>query len=264
MKRYEPKQRYSVSKSQLDILLYLLKYRFLNSDLLAELLGKNRSTIYERLFVLEEQGYIAKQYDKTFRIRQRPATYCLAPKGIRYLKNKENIERTQLHYKNKYFTDDQIDAQLLYVKIGLMLRKHYPDKLDNYTKYQLNPSDYIKPMPHLLLLVSDDNNMPGYQVEVFPARTLSWRIRRRINQHIDAAYESDYLYPHLLLVAGNSSTERRIIKMTAELYADFDIYTTTIDRLLGGDKEIWLKPEDVGLDEYAIIQRVLLPIGIEK
>lgn len=264
MKRYEPKQRYSVSKSQLDILLYLLKYRFLTSDLFADILDKDRSTIYERLSVLDKQAYITKQYNKTFRIRQRPATYCLASKGIRYLKNKQAIGRTQLHYKNKYFTEEQIDAQLLYVKIGLMLRKHYPDKLDSYTKYQLNPSDYIKPMPHLLLLVSDDKNMPGYLVEVFQARTLSWRIRRRINQHVDAADESDYPYPHLLLIAGNSSTERRIIKMTAELYADFEIFTTTLDRIMSEDINIWLKPEEVDLDEYETTQRVILPIEIEK
>jgi predicted transcriptional regulator len=247
MKRYEPKQRYSVSKSQLDVLLYLLKYRFLTSDLLAELLNKDRSTIYERLFVLEKQGYITKQYNKTFRIRQRPATYCLAPKGIRYLKHKE-INRTQLHYKNKYFTEEQIDAQLLYVKIGIILRKHYLDKFRIYTKYQLNPDGYIKPTPHLKF-EGVNSAIPSYFVELFPAFTLSWRIRKRINMHSDSANESDYIYPHPLLIAGNVSTEKRIIKMAADLYAEFNIFTTTLDRLNSNKKSIWLKPEEVDWEE---------------
>ncbi len=259
MRSYEPKQRYSVSKSQLDILLYLLKYRFLTCDLLAEILGKDRSTIYERLFVLEEQGYISKQYDKTFRIRQRPAAYYLAPKGIRYLKNKQATERTQLHYKNKYFTEEQIDTQLLYVKISIILRKHYSNEFNSYTKYHLNPDDYIKPTPHLKF-EGANSTIPSYFVELFPAFTLSWRIRKRINQHIEAAGEAEDKYPNLLLIAGNISTERRIIKMTADIYAGFDIFTTTLDRVLGDDKDTWLKPEEVYLDEYKDIARIELSI----
>jgi predicted transcriptional regulator len=250
MRSQEPKTRYHISKSQIELMLYFLKCRFINSDLLAELLKKDRSTIYERLSVLVSQGYIAKQYDKTFRLKGRSATYCLAPAGIRYLKH-HGYERTQLHYKNKNFTDEQIDTQLLYVKIWLILRKQYPDKFYGYTKYQLDSKDYIKPAPHLKLEGKTDK-IPDYLVEVFPAFTMSWRIRKRINMHCDAANDSEYTYPHLLLIAGNISTEKRIIKMTADLYAGFDIFTTSLDRLMSGEKKIWLKPEEV--DWYEKIQ----------
>lgn len=257
MRSQEPKTRYHISKSQIELMLYLLKYRFINSDLLAEVLKKDRSTIYERLSVLVKQGYIAKQYDKTFRLRGRSATYCLAPAGIRYLKH-HGYERTQLHYKNKYFTDEQIDTQLLYIKIWLILHKHYPDTFYGYTKYQLNPSDYIKPTPHLKLEGKTDK-IPDYLVEVFPAFTMSWRIRKRINIHCETANDSEYTYPHLLLIAGNVSTEKRIIRMTADLYAGFDIFTTTLDRLMSDEKKIWLRPEDVDLDEYITAEKVHLP-----
>ncbi len=257
MRSQEPKTRYHISKSQIELMLYLLKYRFINSDLLAEVLKKDRSTIYERLSVLVKQGYIAKQYDSTFRLRGRSATYCLAPAGIRYLKH-HDYKRTQLHYKNKNFTDEQIDTQLLYVKIWLILRKHYPDKFYGYTKYQFDPSDYIKPTPHLKLEGKTDK-IPDYLVEVFPAFTMSWRIRKRINMHSETAYESEYTYPHLLLIAGNISTEKRIIRMTADLYAKFDIFTTTLDRLNSDEKNIWLRPEDVYLEEYQIAEKVYLP-----
>jgi hypothetical protein len=70
--------------------------------------------------------------------------------------------------------------------------------------------------------------------------------------HCDAANDSEYTYPHLLLIAGNISTEKRIIKMTADLYAGFDIFTTSLDRLMSGEKKIWLKPEEV--DWYEKIQ----------
>ncbi|MCA9348405.1 replication-relaxation family protein, partial [Candidatus Saccharibacteria bacterium] len=85
MRRYEPKTRYKISSSQLDILLLVLKYRFVSSDILAECLSRDRSTIYERLSVLVDQGYVIKLYDKTYRLRQGPVIYYLAPAGIRYL-----------------------------------------------------------------------------------------------------------------------------------------------------------------------------------
>lgn len=117
-----------------------------------------------------------------------------------------------------------------------------------YTKYQLNPKDYIKPTPHLKIEGKTDK-IPDYLVEVFPAFTMSWRIRKRINMHSETANESDYTYPHLLLIAGNISTKKRIIKMTADLYAGFDIFTTTLDRLMSSEKMIWLQPEDIDLED---------------
>lgn len=247
MRRYEPKTRYNISKSQELVLLYLYKYRFMTTDLLAEGMCKDRSTIYERLSVLEQQGYIAKQYDSTYRIRQRSATYCLAPTGIRYLKQKGAV-RTQLHYKNKNFTEEQIDQQLLYARLWFVINRSYPGKFTAVTKYQLEPSEYVSPTPHLLL-EGTSKTIPDYFLEIFPALTASWKIRRRVNQHTEAADESKNIYPHLLLVAGNASTERRIAKMTTDLYADFAAYTTTTERLLGGDKRIWQNTEDYDEDE---------------
>lgn len=247
MRKVKTSHSYGISKNKRLIMLYLHKYRFLTSDLLAVMLGKDRSTIYERLYVLERQGYIAKQYDSTFRLKGRPATYCLAPAGIRYLK-REGISRTQLHYKSRSFTEEQINTQLLYAKISQIIRKSYPDKFHIYTKYQLNPKDYILPTPHLILK-GLNSDIPDYLVEVFPAGMLSWRIKRRINQHNDDADEAEQRYPNLLLISGNISTERRIIWMTAELYSDFDILTTTIDRLMSGEKKAWLRPEEVNWDE---------------
>ena len=257
MHRVEPKRRYSISKSQVDILLYLYKYRFLTSDLLAMLLQKDRSTIYERLSVLVDQGYVVKQYDRTFRLRRRPATYCLAPAGIRYLKQ-QGIERTQLHYKSRTFTEEQIDEQLLYAKFGIVLKSSYKESFEVYTKYQLKHGAYVKPTPHLLLQGKSDT-LPDYVLDYFPAFTVSWRLKRRINQHDEAADELETIYPHLLLVAGNARTERRLVLFTQELYADFEVFVTTTERLISGEKKIWLISVETDLEEDEM-ERVSLPL----
>ena len=247
MRRVEPKRRYSISKSQVDILLYLHKYRFLTSDLLAVLLQKDRSTIYERLSVLVDQEFVAKQYDSSFRLRTRPATYCLAPAGIRFLKAR-GIDRTQLHYKSRNFTEEQIDEQLLYTKFATTLKSSYKDSFGVYTKYQLRHGAYVQPTPHLLLSGKSDT-VPDYVLDYFPAFTASWRLKRRINQHDQTAYEAETIYPHLLMVAGNKSTEKRLVRLTEELYADFEVFVTTEERLLSCEKKIWLIPVETNFEE---------------
>lgn len=249
MRRYEPKTRYKISKNQVLLLLWIMKYRFVSSDILAVCLNKDRSTIYERLSVLVEQGYVTKLYDKTYRFRQRPVIYYLAPAGIRYFK-KAGYERTQLHYKNKDFTDEQIDEQLLLGEIARAIRKPYGDNFSLYTKYQLGADDFHLSPPPYAKLVGKKNTIPDYFIEYFPPYYESWKIRKRINQHDTYADEHDnVLHPHLLLVCGNNSTEKRVVRLTANMLADFEIFTTTAERLLTGNKKVWLKPYEVDWDD---------------
>lgn len=247
MRRVETTTRYTISTSQLLILDMLHKYRFLTSDLLAALLHKDRSTIYERLAVLVEQEYVTKKYNSTYRIDRRPAAYYLAPAGIRYLK-KQGYSRTQLHYKNKDLTESQIDEYYLHTALALALRKNNPHIDHTFTKYQLNPEEYVKPTPWLLF-ESDSDTTPDFFMEYIPSGTLSWIIRKRINSHIEFCEESEYTYPYLLLVAGNDSTEKRIINLSSGLLWDSELYTTTEERLLSGKKNIWLQAYDVDWDE---------------
>lgn len=260
MRRAETRARYKISSSQTSILHALLKYRFLTTDLLAELLKKDRSTIYERLAVLVDQEYVAKKYNSTYRIDRRSATYYLAPAGIRYLKS-QGVERTQLHYKNKDLTESQIDEYYRYPKFSLSIHRNYPKIFRTYTKYQLDPEDYLKPMPWLLL-VPDDDNAPELFMEYIPAGEQSWIIRKRINQHIDYADEAEYRYPYLLLIAGNDNTEKRIIKMSTDLIWDSELFTTTEERLLSGKKNIWLIPMEVDEDEESTYHS--LPLEFEE
>lgn len=258
MRRVNYTRRHRISDNQEQLLLYLHKYRFITSDLLAEILEKDRSTIYERLSVLEQQGYIAKQYDSSYRLRRRSATYCLAPTGIRYLKH-HDVKRTQLHYKSRDFTEDQIDLHLQYMKIGIILKKQYPNKFNSFTKYQLDPDEYIKPMPHLILKGIKEPT-PDYLIEIISARTMTWKLKKRINQHLVAADDAECIYPNLLLVAGNPSTERRLVRFSHDLYADFEIFITTADRILEKDKKIWLIPSETDFDDDEEPKRVGLSL----
>lgn len=240
-----------------------MKYRFVSSDVIAESIGKDRSTIYERLSVLVDQGYLVKLYDKTYRLRQRPVIYYLAPAGIRYLK-KAGYDRTQLHYKNKTFTDEQIDEQFLLGTLARAVRKPYGKKvLALYTKYQLGSDTFYLTPPPYAKLEGEKDTIPDYFMEYFPPLYESWKIRKRINQHISYADEhDDSIYPHLLLICGNQNTEKRVVRMTTDLYSDFDVFTTTKVRVLSGKKDVWLRPYEVDWEEG--LEYHSLPLEFEE
>lgn len=262
MRKYEPKTRYKISSSQLEILLLVLKYRFVSSDVLAGCLGKDRSTVYERLSVLVDRGYLVKLYDKTYRFRQRPVIYYLAPAGIRYLKN-AGYEKIQLHYKNKDFTDEQIDEQFLLGKLVRAVKQPYGDIFSLYTKYQFGADVFYLSPPLYAKLEGKNNTIPDYFIEYFPPLYESWKIRKRINSYVDYVDEHDeYTHPHLLLICGNHNTEKRVTRMTTDLYSDFDVFTTTTERLLSGEKDIWLRPYEVDWDDE--LEYHSLPLEFEE
>jgi hypothetical protein len=267
MRNYQPKYRWKVSEQQIIILIYIHKFRFITTDILAEIVGKDRSTIYERLAVLEKQGYIAKQYDSTFRLRRCPATYCLAPLGIRTLKDNPRVEQVSLRqsYRNKSFTEEQIDGCLLVAQIYLHFRRYYDKYFDCYTKYQLSRDKFIRPTPVLFIRGRTDK-IPNYVVDIIPAGLQTWIIRKRITQHEDFADDSDEYYPHVLFIAGNNNTEKRIVKLTEECYNDFSFYTTTMERLLHGSrKKLWWNPEEfLGLDDDEEPELIELPNQLEE
>ncbi len=214
MRNYQPKYRWKFSQDQLRLLAYVYSFRFVTTDLLAEVLKKDRSTLYERFTVLVEQGYLLKQYDSTYRIDRRPASYCLAPAGIRALKGSDYVMETTLlqNYKNKNFTREQIDDCLQLMRIRIVLKKQYGNHFDIFTQYQLNREAYVRPTP-LLSLSGKTDKIPDYLVDLIPAGTPTWQVKKRLGQHEEFADESDYTYPHVLFIAGNDNTEKRIAQL---------------------------------------------------
>jgi hypothetical protein len=53
----------------------------------------------------------------------------------------------------------------------------------------------------------------------------------------------------VLLVAGNPSTEKRLVNFTTELYGDFEVFVTTTEKLLSGEKKVWLIPVETDFDD---------------
>lgn len=247
-----PKYRRPLNSNQVRVLELCYKFRFVSVDLLAELLGKHRSSVYEGLYVLERQGYLGKRYDKTYRLAGKPASYYLARKGIRYLRENTELDQITLRnfYKNKSMRQEHVDHCLDVFRIALTLKQQVGSGFNILPKYALNRESFPSPLPELFLKRKENSDKPSYVLDIFEAGTFTLILRKRIRQLDDYAYDRNYLYPNVLFVAGNQSTENRLFKLTYENYADFDYFITQQELLFASeDGEVWIDMKDAEEDE---------------
>lgn len=252
-----PKSRNNIVNSQLQLLLVIFKFRFVSSEYIGSWFHKDKSTMYERLLLLVQQGYINKHYESSYRLRLRPAEYSLSTKGIRYLRSNDNaLSELALRnmYKNQSVSMDLIDHSLAVCKLCLLLRGHYPDTFDVFTRSEMSDIDaLIRPLPDLYLRrFNQRSTKPDYQLEIIDAGTFTWIILKRLRAHQDFYEDSedwDTTYPTLLVVCANQNTEKRIQRLVLQSYFDFEVYTTTEDRLTTGRASIWLTDCDPNDDE---------------
>lgn len=257
----EPKYRRPVSSNQVRLLYILFKFRFATSDLIAELVKKDRSTVYESLRTLEQQGYIHKFHDKTYRLRGRPATYTLAAKGIKYLRNTSKVDQTILRnfYKNKHIAAENeplVDQCLLVFRLFNVLKAQTGKTFSIYTKHELNKDDFVNPKPELWLQRQGRSERPDYVLDIFPAGTMTWLLRKRLRQHQEAEEESEYTYPNVLLVTGNMNTEKRIFRQVEGAIQNFEFYITQQETLLSGDSKVWIDLMESDEDSYIRLQLI--------
>ena len=239
-----PKYRKPLHSNQIRLLNIIFKFRFVSVPLLAKYLSKDKSTIYEQLLTLSSQGYIRKNYDSSYQLPPRPASYALATKGIKFLRDNTDLSQTALRNmsKNGAASAALVERSLTTMSLCHQLTQQYPYKFDIYTKSEMSAVDeLIRPLPDLML--RRRRNHPTkpeeYLLELLEPSVMSWLLRKRIRAHQELAEASEFQYPNVLLVATNDSTERRIMHILENCYDDFEFYATTIDRLATDDTAIW-------------------------
>jgi hypothetical protein len=256
----QPQYRKQLSKNQIELLGLVGKFRFVTVPLLSEWRSKDKSTVYERLLVLTEQGYLHKTYDKSWKLLGKPAVYSLATKGIKALRDKTDwfpkaVYKNQ--YKNRSASLQLVDHSLDVFKLCVQLRKQHGTSIEYFAKSEITKFEqFIRPLPDLYLRMdrrNEDDQLIHYQLETIEAGTFTWMLKKRINAHqdwFDENNDEDWgfedNYPTLLLLCDNKSTEKRIHRLTDEAYMDFETWTTTRERFESNSKDIWIHY----LDEY--------------
>lgn len=257
--------RSKLSDSQIKLLGLIAKFRFVTVELVSTWREKSKATMYERLAVLEDLGYVQKRYDKAWKLLGRPAVYSLTGKGLRVLRDTSSgyftdaVIRNQ--YKNRSASLQLVDHSLDVAKLCVQLYKQYDSTYDIFAKSEIDQfEEFMRPLPDLYIRTNrkDENGQPvHYQLEVVAAGTFTWMLKKRINAHqewFDENNDEDWgfedSYPTLLLVCDNKSTEKRIHRLVGGKYMDFETWTTTRERLTSGEKKVWVQYYDEDEMEY--------------
>lgn len=260
----------------------LYTFRFASSEQVARYSGKKNSKhVQKRLKILEDQGYIAKHYDKSYKLKGKPAAYYLTPKGARALIQYDppeddepvNIKRI---YKDKDISENFIQHSLNILSIYLQLDGLYDDKLRFFTKTLLSFEKYEyfpQPLPDAFISVRGGTQGKGkarrYFLNIFEDNEPFFVLIRRIKKYLEYAGSGEWAttemeLPVILMVAENKSVHKRLRKRIAkelrDSYEEIAFATTKLDYLLNAKHKgkVWFPIDEDGDDPEEPIKPVAL------
>lgn len=260
-----PKYRRPLNSNQVEALELLYKFRFGSVDLIREYFNKSsRGLIFSRLKVLEEQGFIAKRFDSSYRIQGKPAAYYLLPAGARKLQETRTAEDEVVNiksiYKDKTVSETFIRHSLNIFTVYNQLKAQYGDELAFFTKTNLTSYEHFpKPLPDAFISVEAKKSTRYFFIEIVEDAQPFFTAVRSVKRYFDhkesgewAITETDY--PTILFICESTSLQKRLQKqitkmLNASWVDDLNFAITTKSELtsLAEDDAIWQKvtePED--------------------
>ena len=256
-------KRSALKQGQIDILETLYKYRFGSRQLLADSLGiKSGSNLFEKLNVLMKHGFVARRYDKSYRLRGVPAAYYLTPKGLRQLQSIHGSERVtdaiiKASYRDKVVGQSFVNHVVNVYSCTNKLQHQYPPlkvflrrETALYSYFPANPPDAF-----LSLKTADGLRRFFFDVvsKGMPPSAINRRLVNYMEFFDDGSWDvtgSDL--PKLLFLLENPATENRLrraahaVRSRFDLDDEIEIYTATIESLLGDNSAIWSNIDELG------------------
>ncbi len=161
----KPSSKKKLNPKQIEILLLLYKFRFANVESIAKYqqLSSAKYT-YKRLTNLVEQGYIGRNYDSSYRLANKPASYFLKSKAIIFLKRYQpaNLNPQVLNniYKDKAASQHFIDHSMVILELYNKLNELYEPPIGFWSKTELYPYDFFpRPLPDGYLVFSSQSRI---------------------------------------------------------------------------------------------------------
>jgi|SRR5882757_1585426 len=265
-----PKYRKQLNSEQLKVLNNLYVFRFLTSKQLANYLGKkSRKDVQMRLRILEDQGFIAKRYDKSYKLKGQPAAYYLLPEGARTFarlsnRSPETPVKVKAIYKDKDVSEHFIAHCMHIFDVFLQVRSHYLGKIEFFSRSHLNYEQFNyfpQPLPDGYIRLKIGNGIKRVFLDIFEDDQPFFVLIRRIKKYLEYADDGEWPYsetiPTILLVTDNKSMHKRLRKRIAyELRESYQtearFATTTLQDLQDSTEDkgkVWLPIDEHGDDK---------------
>ncbi len=262
----EINHRKHLSQGQLEIVKVLYKYRFGTVSLLQDSLKVNASTtLYRKLKILCDEGYVGKEYRNAYKLQGIPAAYYLQTRAFRELQklpDYPSIDEKLVKYsqKDKTLTRGFLELNLKLFEITNHLTKLYP-ALRLFTKRELSQYKHLpyKLVDGFISLKAEGANKPQrYFINIIPED-----MPRHVVEDLVAKYYDFFEYydwedktkskvPAILFVCDTGKYERKLQKYVSRkqnmLGSDsLHYFTSTLQAVHGFDldnTEIWSSVED--------------------
>ena len=247
---------------QLNILLLLYRFRFLNRIQIQKLLNhKDPRRINTWLKDLTTRNIIGRKYSTKLLANTKPAIYHLATKSRAILLIQPNINEKLLKrvYREKTRSDKLINHCLLVADLYFLLNNQSQTnktKLHFYTKTDL-VSHYYLPYkrPDAYIAIESRRQTKRYFLEITDEGTPRFMIRSKINQYIEYFQantwqdRTDHLNPTMLFVCPDELTKiflnKYILQMQEEEpEIDLEFFLTTQNQINSNQADLWERVED--------------------
>lgn len=178
-------RRKQINPHQLLLLNTLYKFRFATIPLIAESQQANKRVIAIRIKILLDQDYIGINYDSSYKIKGRPASYYLKTKGVRHLRLQDYTEESSLRstYHDKNATDVQIAHRLKIFGLYVYFKHSYPGRFKFYSKTEIRDKGYLpRQKPDAMLI--DTVSSKIYIIDYLDDNMSLWTLRKTLKRLI--------------------------------------------------------------------------------
>jgi hypothetical protein len=248
-----------ITKKQKEILYYLYKFYFLNTNQLQKLCHhKKPQTVQKWLKDLKDKNYI-NAYDfkeNKFVAKTQPTVYYLDKLARQKLKNDEKCELSVLKrvYQIKSLSKEFIKNCILIADIYIDLESQMKDKEKLYflTTANLKDFDYFPtPKPNAYIAIKKPKKTTRFFLFIINHK-IPWRVLDQImSNYADYSYNNNWAnyssnpLPSFLIICPNKTTEKHIYKVLNDeaLNASFYLSTKDIVQESGLRGDIWEKVE---------------------
>lgn len=253
------KQLPKITKKQNEILNYLYKFYFLNTNQFQKLFDhKQPQRIQKWLKDLKDKEYINihKIKGNKFLINTEPNIYFLTKLARQKLKNNEKCDLNILNrvYQTKLLSDGFVKNCIFIADlyVNLLSQIKTGEKLHFSTKTNLKDFDYLPlPLPDAYIVIKTfQKSRRSFLILINPK--IPWRvIDQRMIDYVAYSYNNhwgDYSsdpLPSFLIICPNKSTQKHLYKVISNETPNTSFYLTTKDIIqeFGFKGDIWEKVE---------------------
>ncbi len=232
-----------VTPKQLEILIYLYRFRFLNRSHIQQLLHhKDSKTINVWLKDLTDKNIIGRQYSTKLKENTKPAIYYLIAKSRQIITGESGVDEKLLKkriYREKTrslrFIDHCLTLADFYLKL---LNASDKERLYFFTKTDLSTHYYLPyNRPDAYIAKEKGKTIKRYFLDIVDEGTPRFILRKRIEQFIEYydsnrwQEETGHPFPSILLLCPNEEMKAYLQKyisqkLEEEIQADIDFYLT--------------------------------------